>query len=83
MTKVIAKDFSIERSTGDVTLDGCDAETLWIKTDTGDVTGTLLSDKIFMAQSDTGKVEVPKSTSGGVCEVSTDTGKILLSVRGA
>ena len=51
-----------------------------IVTDTGDVTGTLCSEKIFFAESDTGRVEVPKTMSGGRCEVKTDTGKIILSI---
>lgn len=72
--------FEIERSTGDVSLERCDAAELSIVTDTGDVTGTLCSEKIFFAESDTGRVEVPKSMSGGRCEVKTDTGKIILSI---
>lgn len=72
---------SIERSTGDVKFDGCDAGELYVKTDTGDVSGTLLSDKVFITQSDTGRVEVPETTSGGKCKVVTDTGDIRLSVQ--
>ena len=71
---------SIERSTGDVELSECDAGELYIKTDTGDVEGTLLSDKIFMAHSDTGRVRVPKTTTGGICEVTTDTGSIKFEI---
>ena len=73
--------FSITRSTGDVEFDACDASEIYVKTDTGDVTGTLLSDKIFFAESDTGKVSVPKSVTGGRCEISTDTGRIDITVK--
>ena len=72
---------SIERSTGDVRFEGCDAGELEIKTDTGDVTGSLLSDKVFIAHSDTGKIDVPETTSGGKCKITTDTGDIKLSVK--
>lgn len=70
----------IERSTGDVMLEKCDAAVLEIETDTGDVKGTLLSDKVFLVETDTGRVSVPHSTSGGRCEVSTDTGDIQLTL---
>lgn len=77
---IAAEAFSIERSTGDVKLDGCDAAELRITTDTGDVKGSLLSDKVFITQTDTGRVDVPKATSGGRCEITTDTGDIKISI---
>lgn len=79
---VVAKEsFSIERSTGDVTFDSCDAEEISVRTDTGDVRGSLLSEKIFMAQTDTGRVSVPHTTAGGVCEITTDTGNIEITIE--
>ena len=70
----------IERSTGDVRFDGADAAEIRVTTSTGDVTGTLRSEKIFFAESDTGKVSVPRSVTGGRCEITTDTGKIEIEV---
>ncbi len=78
---VAAEKLFIERSTGDVKLVGSDAAEICIKTDTGDVTGSLLTDKTFVAQSDTGRVDVPKNVSGGRCEISTDTGNIKITVE--
>jgi len=79
LQNVIAKArFSIERSTGDVRFDGCDATEIFVTTDTGDVTGTLLSDKVFLIDTDTGRVDVPRTTTGGRCEVTTDTGDIRM-----
>lgn len=72
--------FRAETSTGDITLEHCDAATLTILADTGDVKGTLLSHKVFYTQTDTGKVEVPRSTEGGLCEVTTDTGDIRFTI---
>ena len=72
---------SIRRSTGDVKFDHCDAAELSVQTDTGDVTGTLLSEKIFFTESDTGRIEVPETTSGGKCKIKTDTGKIIISIK--
>ena len=80
-TRVIAANrFSIERGTGSVKLDRCDAAELYVRTDTGDVTGALLSDKVFLVTTDTGDIDVPKSTTGGRCEITTDTGDVRMTV---
>ena len=72
---------SVERSTGDVKLDGCDAAEIFAETDTGDVEGTLLSDKVFVVNTDTGRKDVPDTITGGRCEITTDTGDIIISVK--
>ena len=76
---IAAEKFSFERSTGDVNLNGCDAGEIKIETDTGNVTGSLLSSKIFITETDTGRVHIPKSTTGGRCEIETDTGNIKIT----
>ncbi len=73
---IAANKLSIARTTGDVTFERCDAAELVVTTDTGDVRGSLLTDKVFMAHSDTGRVTVPETTSGGRCKITTDTGSI-------
>jgi len=78
---IAAEKFSIERSTGDVKFDGCDAAEISVKTDTGDVTGFLLSNKVFIVQTDTGNVDVPQTATGGKCEITTSTGDINISIR--
>jgi len=78
---IAAEKFSIERSTGDVQFDGCDAAEIFVETDTGDVSGTLLSEKVFLTETDTGTVNVPKSVTGGRCEVKTDTGDIHIQIQ--
>ena len=81
MKNVIAsEDFSIERDTGDVKIESCDAKNITILTDTGDVTGTLLSEKIFYVSTDTGRKDVPTTTTGGICKISTDTGDIKIKI---
>ena len=81
MKNVVASEgFIIERGTGDVSFDSCDAAEIFVETSTGDVKGNLLSDKVFIAKSDTGKVNVPKTVLGGRCEIKTDTGNITLSI---
>ena len=72
--------FTIERSTGDVRFENSDASEIYVTTSTGEVTGTLRSEKIFFTESDTGKENVPKSVTGGRCEITTDTGDIEIEI---
>ncbi len=82
LKNVIAEDkLSIERSTGHVKFDGSDAGEILVNTDTGDVTGTLLSEKVFIVETDTGSIDVPKAVTGGKCEISTSTGDIRLKLK--
>ena len=68
----------IETDTGDVELDACLAGEMQIDTDTGDVEGTLASPMVIFARSDTGRIRIPKSTTGGRCDITTDTGNIII-----
>lgn len=78
---IAAEQLSIERSTGHVAFTGCDAGEIHVKTDTGNVAGSLLSEKVFLTESGVGLVDVPKTTSGGVCEIRTDTGNIQITLE--
>lgn len=78
---IATEKFSIERSTGDVKFYSCDAAEIYVKTDTGDVNGTLLSDKVFIAETGTGSIHVPNSITGGKCEIATNTGDINIGVN--
>lgn len=82
LKEVIAKkSFEIERSTGDVIFDRCDAADIDIKTDTGDVSGSFKSEKIFFVETNTGDIDIPKSLTGGKCEITTDTGDIYITIE--
>lgn len=70
--------YSIERTTGNVMIDASDAGEISIRTSTGNISGTLLSDKVFIAETSTGNVDVPKTTTGGKCELKTSTGNIKM-----
>lgn len=77
MRNVIAQEkIHVERSTGDVVFDRCDAAEISVETTTGDVSGTLLTEKIFFTDTNTGDVRIPKTTTGGKCEITTTTGDI-------
>lgn len=70
----------IATDTGHIRVEGVSAGELALSVSTGDVNGSLLSEKVFLAQSDTGRIEVPETTTGGVCKIVTDTGSIRITV---
>ena len=70
---LVSGSLSVESGTGNVGFDNSDADTVCVKTGTGDVTGTLLSEKVFVTKTSTGTVRVPKTVSGGKCEITTST----------
>ena len=71
---------SVERTSGRVNFDCCDAAEIYVTTGTGDVKGNLKTDKVFIVRTDTGKIDVPKTIVGGRCEITTTTGDIKISV---
>ncbi|MGI6781914.1 MAG: DUF4097 family beta strand repeat-containing protein [Acholeplasmataceae bacterium] len=77
---VVATTIYINTSTGPVIFKGSDANELYISTSTGSVSGSILTNKIFRATSDTGRVNVPKTTTGGICEIETNTGNINITI---
>ena len=82
LTDVIAeKDLFVKNTSGSVNLDGCDAGGISIETTSGAVKGTLLTDKIFMASSSSGRVEIPRSNLGGDCEITTTSGSIRIEIE--
>lgn len=78
---VATESLAVETSTGDVTLESVDAPTIEIETDTGDVKGTLRSEKIFFVETSTGKIDVPRGTSGGTCDIETSTGNVTVTIE--
>ena len=78
---IASQKINIERHTGNIKFDGCDAGEIQAKTSTGNITGTLLSSKIFIANSSTGDKKVPETTEGGICKLTTTTGDIRISIK--
>ena len=77
---VATESIFVETDTGDVNFDRSDAASIFVETDTGDVEGTLLSEKVFFTETDTGDIDVPRGTTGGRCEIRTDTGDIEIGI---
>lgn len=83
MTNLVSSDhLKIQTETGDITFDRCDAVSMDIKADTGDVTGTFRTPKIIYADTDTGRINVSRATEGGLCDITTGTGDIEISFAG-
>ena len=78
---IAAEKLSIERSTGSVRFDDADATEIFVRTGTGDVTGSLLTDKVFLVQTGIGDVDVPLTADGGRCEIITGTGDVTISTK--
>ena len=78
---IVTEKLSVKRSTGDVKFDGTDAGEIVVETSTGAVTGSLLSEKVFLVKTDTGKVNVPQTVSGGKCQITTSTGNIKVTMK--
>ena len=78
---IVGERIFVERDTGDINFDACDAREIFAKTSTGDIKGSLLTDKMFVAGTDTGKISVPKNGDGGRCKLTTDTGNIKIEIK--
>ena len=53
----------------------------YAKATTGSIKGVLLTPKIFLTDTSTGSITVPHTTTGGVCDLSTSTGTINISIK--
>lgn len=81
LSKVISDgDIRLKSTSGDVELRDSDGSELSIQTSSGSVSGTLLSEKVFLIHTSSGDVDVPHSASGGKCEVSTQSGDVDFTI---
>lgn len=78
---IAAGEFYANSSTGDIRFDGSDGADLRIKTSTGDVSGVLLSKKVFITKTSTGKVDVVQSEGAAFCYITTSTGDITITTK--
>ena len=81
LNHVIAEEnIYIERDTGDIAFKNCDASVVEMTASTGDIIGSFLTSKNIVANTSTGRVDVPKALSGGKCVLTTSTGDIMVSI---
>lgn len=82
LTDTIAfEEFGLRTYCGDIVFDESDAENIYVKVDSGDVSGTLLSDKVFVTHCDEGDVNVPQINRGGKCEIDCSYGDINIKIK--
>ena len=83
LNDVISKEkLSILTSTGDIDIVDSDAGEVYMNAGTGDIDAIFLTDKIIVATSRTGHINVPHLANGGPCNVETSTGDINISIKG-
>lgn len=78
---IASETLCVERTTGSIRFDGCDADDITMKTTTGKIDGTVISEKIFVTESSTGNISVPQSSSGGKFNAKTTTGNIKIDIK--
>ena len=78
---IVTNDFNFNGSTGDLKFDSFDAKNIYVEASTGNISGTLLSNKIFNCASNTGSVNVPETYEGGICKIRLSTGNIKISYK--
>lgn len=82
LDSVIAKGtISATVTTGDIAFSLCDADEVYIRSGTGDVTGSFLSGKDFIVNTNTGSKEIPSGVTGGRCEITTNTGNVKIEIK--
>ncbi len=81
-TNVIASgDINLDNSSGGIALEACDAANLNLSATSGSVRGSLLTEKIFVAEATSGSVDVPMTgDSDEICTVTTTSGSIKMSI---
>ena len=67
---------NVKTTSGNIELDECDSAALKLISTSGNISGELLSSKIYMAKSTSGNINVPLGVSGGICEITTNSGNI-------
>lgn len=78
---IVRRSCSIDRTSGSLEIDGCDADAIYLVTKGGNVTASWLSPKKFDV-STSGKKDVPATTSGKRCRVSAGSGNVKMSILG-
>ena len=75
--------FSVDTTSGEIELIDCECENINLKSNSGDISGQLLSSKVFVTNTASGDVSIDPSAYGdtGKCEVRTTSGDITFSIR--
>lgn len=78
---VTAEKINCKTVSGNIKLTDCDADILKLTAKNGDVNGVLLSDKTFTVDTVNGDKDVPETTGGGICEITTVNGDTTIKIK--
>ena len=67
-------------TSGEIDLKRCDAKNIVLDTVSGEISGTLLSNKQFITETTSGTVNVPQSVSNEECRITTVSGDIYIEI---
>lgn len=70
----------INVTNGSISLYDCDAERVDITTIVGDITAKFLTEKRVNAQTNSGTIKQPDTYKGGICNVKTTNGNIIIEI---
>ena len=68
-------------TSGDITFDRFDSRKINIETSSGEVEGTLLSDKLFNVRTNSGDIDVPSPRGEDECNITTTSGDVEIKVK--
>lgn len=77
LEKLIASgNIKISSTSGSISLKGCDAAELDLSAKSGNITGSLLTPKIYVVTTGSGSTHLPEQMSGGICRIKTTSGSV-------
>ncbi len=83
LSNVLAeKRLQAQSSSGSITLNRCDGGEVALESSSGDIRGSLLSDKLFEIETVSGNVACPPSVKdGGLCSITTASGSVSIQIE--
>jgi DUF4097 and DUF4098 domain-containing protein YvlB len=77
---VASQKLKANSTSGEIDLKRCDAKNIVLDTVSGEISGTLLSNKQFITETTSGTVNVPQSVSNEECRITTVSGDIYIEI---
>ena len=77
---VASQKLKANSTSGEIDLKRCDAKNIVLDTVSGEISGTLLSNKQFITKTTSGTVNVPQCVSNEECRITTVSGDIYIEI---
>ena len=78
---IVDEKLHIKTNTGRIQIKESDAGEIFIKSDTGNIYGSLLTDKAFVIRCNTGKINIPSTFGHNKCEIISNTGNVNFEIK--